>query len=128
MPAGGPRAAVRGPVRPARRPRSALRRLHEQARRAWDRPLTAYYLILGGSLLITVLGLVMVYSASHDPGAAARACPATYFFRKQFLAAVIGAALLLLASRMPVKLHRALAYPLLAGHGLPDGAWSRCRG
>lgn len=40
------------------------RRLFERARRAWDRPLTAYYLILGSALLITVLGLVMVYSAS----------------------------------------------------------------
>ena len=48
-PASNPLAAARRPVR----------------RRAWDRPLTAYYLILGGSLLITVLGLVMVFSASQ---------------------------------------------------------------
>lgn len=91
-----------------------VRRMYEQARRAWDRPLTAYYLILGAGLLITVLGLVMVYSASmikalelHKPG--------TYFFRKQFLAAVIGAGLMALAARMPAKLHRAFAYPLLMG-------------
>ncbi|MGP3631848.1 putative lipid II flippase FtsW [Streptomyces sp. 24-1644] len=96
-----------------RTPRAGgVRRLYEQARRAWDRPLTAYYLILGSSLLITVLGLVMVYSASmikaldYDK-------PATYFFRKQFLAAAIGAGLMFIASKMPVKLHRALAYPLL---------------
>ncbi|NEE50660.1 FtsW/RodA/SpoVE family cell cycle protein, partial [Streptomyces sp. SID8455] len=37
----------------------------------------------------------------------------TYFFGKQFVAAVIGGALMLIASRMPVKLHRALAYPML---------------
>ncbi|MER8087071.1 putative lipid II flippase FtsW [Streptomyces sp. NPDC058316] len=93
---------------------SGVRRMYEQARRAWDRPLTAYYLILGAGLLITVLGLVMVYSASmikalelHKPG--------TYFFRKQFLAAVIGAGLMALAARMPAKLHRAFAYPLLMG-------------
>ncbi|MFF0760138.1 putative lipid II flippase FtsW [Streptomyces sp. NPDC003631] len=89
-------------------------RLVTRARRAWDRPLTAYYLILGGSLLITVLGLVMVYSASQIT-ALQMSLPGSYFFRKQFLAASIGAVLLLVASRMPVKLHRALAYPILAG-------------
>ncbi|MEV8591912.1 putative lipid II flippase FtsW [Streptomyces sp. NPDC052012] len=83
-------------------------------RRAWDRPLTAYYLILGGSALITVLGLVMVYSASQIT-ALQMSLPGSYFFRKQLLAAVIGAVLLLVASRMPVRLHRALAYPILAG-------------
>ncbi|MFK4595263.1 putative lipid II flippase FtsW [Streptomyces pristinaespiralis] len=88
------------------------RRLYEQARRAWDRPLTAYYLILGSSLLITVLGLVMVYSASMIQ-ALEYSLPASYFFQKQFVAAVIGTVLLLVASRMPVKLHRALSYPLL---------------
>ncbi|MEU5717700.1 putative lipid II flippase FtsW [Streptomyces sp. NPDC020403] len=119
-PAAGPRrpAAPRGghgPAPASRPPRGAgVRGMYEQARRAWDRPLTAYYLILGSSLLITVLGLVMVYSASMIK-ALELAKPGTYFFRKQFLAAVIGAALMLLASRMPVKLHRALAYPLLMG-------------
>ncbi len=91
-----------------------VRRLHTRARRAWDRPLIAYYLILGSSLLITVLGIVMVYSASQIT-ALQLSLPGSYFFRKQFLAAVLGAGLLLLASRMPSKLHRALAYPILLG-------------
>ncbi|WP_406380911.1 putative lipid II flippase FtsW [Streptomyces sp. NBC_01618] len=90
------------------------RRMYEQARRAWDRPLTAYYLILGAGLLITVLGLVMVYSASMIK-ALELDKPGTYFFRKQFLAAVIGAGLMALAARMPARLHRAFAYPLLMG-------------
>ncbi|OIJ68750.1 putative lipid II flippase FtsW [Streptomyces mangrovisoli] len=89
-------------------------RLYTRAHRAWDRPLTAYYLILGGSLLITVLGLVMVYSASQIT-ALQMSLPGSFFFRKQFTAAAIGGVLLLAASRMPVKLHRALAYPILAG-------------
>ncbi|MFF1478774.1 putative lipid II flippase FtsW [Streptomyces sp. NPDC058301] len=88
------------------------RRLLERARRAWDRPLTAYYLILGSSLLITVLGLVMVYSASMIK-ALELSLPASYFFRKQFLAAMIGGALMFAAARMPAKLHRALSYPML---------------
>ncbi|MGW6062129.1 putative lipid II flippase FtsW [Streptomyces sp. NPDC055189] len=105
------------PVRPARVPRppseNALRRFHTRLKRAWDRPLTAYYLILGSSLLITVLGLVMVYSASMIQ-ALQLDLPASYFFRKQFTAAVLGSILLFVAMRMPIKLHRALAYPILA--------------
>ncbi|WP_328912897.1 MULTISPECIES: putative lipid II flippase FtsW [unclassified Streptomyces] len=111
----------------ARRPRgrrdsapprgSALRgaaRLPGRLRAAWDRPLTAYYVILGGSLLITVLGLVMVYSASMIQ-ALRWGLPSTYYFRKQLLAVAIGSVLLYAAARMPIKLHRALAYPMLLG-------------
>ncbi|MEU9956836.1 putative lipid II flippase FtsW [Streptomyces liliifuscus] len=107
----------RAPRRPSgpRPPRdNPVGRLYTRVRRAWDRPLTAYYLILGGSLLITVLGLVMVYSASQIT-ALQLSLPGSYFFRKQFLAAVLGGLLLLAASRMPSKLHRALAYPMLLG-------------
>ncbi|WTB84383.1 putative lipid II flippase FtsW [Streptomyces cellulosae] len=106
--------AARRPVVPRPPRENPLTTLVTRARRAWDRPLTAYYVILGGSLLITVLGLVMVYSASQIT-ALQMSLPGSYFFRKQLLAAVIGAVLLLVASRMPVKLHRALAYPILAG-------------
>ncbi|MEV8453451.1 putative lipid II flippase FtsW [Streptomyces sp. NPDC052095] len=103
---GGPRAP--------RTPRGGLRGAYERLCRAWDRPLTAYYLILGAGLLITVLGLVMVYSASMIK-ALELDKPGSFFFRKQFLAAVIGAGLMALATRMPTKLHRACAYPLLMG-------------
>ncbi|MFG3658890.1 putative lipid II flippase FtsW [Streptomyces sp. NPDC047706] len=107
------RRTVRAPA--ARQPRENLAvRIYIRVRKAWDRPLTAYYLILGGSLLITVLGLVMVYSASQIT-ALQMSLGGSYFFRKQMLAAVIGAVLLYVASRMPVKLHRALAYPIIAG-------------
>ncbi|MEV5361535.1 putative lipid II flippase FtsW [Streptomyces cellulosae] len=106
--------AARRPVGPRPPRENPVSTLVMRARRAWDRPLTAYYVILGGSLLITVLGLVMVYSASQIT-ALQMSLPGSYFFRKQLLAAVIGAVLLLVASRMPVKLHRALAYPILAG-------------
>ncbi|MFF3941210.1 putative lipid II flippase FtsW [Streptomyces phaeofaciens] len=105
---------VRRPVTPRPGRDNPVLRLYLRARKAWDRPLTAYYLILGGSLLVTVLGLVMVYSASQIT-ALQKSLPGSFFFRKQLLAASIGAGLLLAASRMPVKLHRALAYPILAG-------------
>ena len=104
-------------------------RLHAaRVRTAWDRPLTAYYLILGGSLLITVLGLVMVYSASQIKALQLVAARARTSSASSSSPPLIGAVLLLVASRMPVKLHRALAYPLLAGRRLPDGAWCRCPG
>ncbi|MCX5201781.1 putative lipid II flippase FtsW [Streptomyces sp. NBC_00237] len=102
-----------GAARPRRGP-GGPRKLYEQLHRAWDRPLTAYYVILGSALLIIGLGLVMVYSASMIK-ALQLDLVSSYFFRKQFLAASMGAVLLFAASRMPVKLHRALSYPLLAG-------------
>jgi cell division protein FtsW len=105
--------ASRRPATPRPARENPVQRLSSRARKAWDRPLTAYYLIVGGCVLIVVLGLVMVYSASQIT-ALQLSLPGSYFFRKQFLAAVIGGALLFAASRMPVKLHRALAYPILA--------------
>lgn len=102
------RPAGRGGAGPA-----GLRRLTRRVRRAWDRPLTAYYLLLGGSLLITVLGLVMVFSASQIE-ALNSGLASTYYFRKQLVAAALGTILLLVAARMPIRLHRVLAYPMLA--------------
>ncbi|KIZ18243.1 putative lipid II flippase FtsW [Streptomyces natalensis] len=122
MTARSAKAVSRRPPRPARRtstvrpprPGGGPRRLYTRLRRAWDRPLTAYYLILGGSLLILVLGLVMVYSASQIKALQSGLAP-SYFFRKQLLAAAIGGVLLLAAARLRVRLHRAMAYPLLVG-------------
>ncbi|KAB8168903.1 putative lipid II flippase FtsW [Streptomyces sp. 3MP-14] len=109
-------AGERGPrevpvVRPPRGPRPP--RFLERLRAAWDRPLTAYYVLLGTTALITLLGLVMVFSASQIQALRFQH-PATFYFRKQLLAAVLGAVLLLIASRIPVRLLRALTYPFLA--------------
>jgi cell division protein FtsW len=119
VPAPAARQPVRGsgaraPGRPGRGPLAGIRRAVSGVRRALDRPLTAYYLVLGGSLLITVLGLVMVFSASQIKALQA-GLPSTYFFVKQLFAAGLGCVLLLVASRLPVRLHRGLAYPLLVG-------------
>ncbi|MFF9124074.1 putative lipid II flippase FtsW [Streptomyces sp. NPDC014889] len=83
-------------------------------RRAWDRPLTGYYLVAGSAALIAGLGLVMVFSSSQIQ-ALRSGLPPTYYLRRQIMAAVIGAALTLPAARMSVKAHRLLALPLLAG-------------
>ncbi|WP_329116010.1 putative lipid II flippase FtsW [Streptomyces sp. NBC_01465] len=103
------------PSRPrGNNPVARARGLYDQARRTWDRPLTAYYLIVGAGLLILVLGLVMVYSASMIK-ALELDLPGSYFFRKQLLAAVLGSGLMVIATRVPLKLLRAFTYPLLAG-------------
>ncbi|MGW3246327.1 putative lipid II flippase FtsW [Streptomyces sp. NPDC001070] len=114
-----PEAAASGTRPPGGKPPrgSALRGAKvvlDRAMRTWDRPLTAYYVVLGSSLLITVLGLVMVFSASQIK-ALEYGLPSTYYFRKQLFAAVLGTGLLVAASRVPVRLHRALSYPLLVG-------------
>ncbi|MDI5963589.1 putative lipid II flippase FtsW [Streptomyces sp. SL13] len=93
-------------------PLRGLRSGYDRLRRAWDRPLTAYYVIVGGSSLILVLGLVMVFSASQVE-ALQMGLPGTFFFRKQLLAAVIGTVLLVVATRLPVAGHRRFARPLL---------------
>nr|WP_234425536.1 putative lipid II flippase FtsW [Streptomyces kebangsaanensis] len=95
---------------PRSRPHPAVARL----RRAWDRPLTAYYLVAGSAVLLTALGLVMVFSSSQIQ-ALRQGLPPTFYLRRQVTAAAAGAALGLLAARMPVKAHRWLAHPLLGG-------------
>ncbi|MDT0264978.1 putative lipid II flippase FtsW [Streptomyces sp. DSM 44915] len=105
------RAPAKRPARGPRRPRSP--RFVERLRAAWDRPLTAYYVLMGTALLITLLGLVMVFSASQIQALRFQH-PATFYFRKQLLAAVLGGVLLLIASRIPIRLLRALTYPFLA--------------
>ncbi|WUV04509.1 putative lipid II flippase FtsW [Actinoallomurus sp. NBC_01490] len=82
-----------------------------------DRPLTSYYLVLGCSMLLLALGMVMVLSASsvrqyQNTGSAYT------LFEKQALWVVIGLPLMWLASRMPAKVFRTLAYPLMLLSGL----------
>ena len=79
---------------------------------ALDRPLTAYYLLLGASALLLTIGLIMVLSASS-----------VYSFeqfddsytvvRKQLMWVALGLPAAFLASRMPRKLIRRLAWPAL---------------
>jgi cell division protein FtsW len=78
-----------------------------------DRPLTSYYLVLGITILLLVLGLVMVESTasvfdlSHGLSAYSD-------FAKQLLGAALGLPLMWLAARSSPRVFRAFAYPLLA--------------
>ncbi len=77
-----------------------------------DRPLASYHLLLASTLLLLVLGLVMVFSASSLRSyATTGSLFATGIKQATFIC--LGLPLMFAASRMPVRFYRALAYPLL---------------
>jgi cell division protein FtsW len=101
-PAGGPVAD-----RPAGRFRGALTQ--------WlDAPLTTYYLLLGATVALTVIGLLMVLSSSSVESLKAGDSPYAVF-AKQATFAALGLPLMLIATRLPVRAWRALAWPMLLG-------------
>jgi cell division protein FtsW len=77
-----------------------------------DRPLTSYYLILGITVLLIVLGLIMVLSTSSavalDSGG-----PTYAGFQKQLLGVAVGLPLMWIAAKSSPTLFRAAAYPLM---------------
>lgn len=79
-------------------------------RRALERPLTSYYLLLGASALLLTIGLIMVLSASS-----VRAYKLTgdsySIAERQLMWVVIGIPCAWVASRLPQKTIRALAWP-----------------
>src|SRR5258708_3020646 len=77
-----------------------------------DRPLTSYYLVLGITVLLLVLGLVMVQSTASVVDLTAGLSPYSDF-KKQLLGAAVGLPLMWVAARSSPRLFRALAYPLL---------------
>jgi cell division protein FtsW len=97
---------VRRPDLPAAPEAPAVRRAgpvswYAAARHALDRPLTSYYLLLGASALLLVIGLIMVLSASsvysfqeHDGDSYA-------IVKRQLLWVAIGVPCAWVASRLP---------------------------
>jgi cell division protein FtsW len=79
-------------------------------REALDRPLTTYYLLIGASMLLLTIGLIMVLSASsvysYD-----RTGDSYTIVRRQLLWVLIGVPGALVASRVPLRWVRRLAYP-----------------
>jgi len=76
------------------------------------RPLTSYYLVVGSAMLLLGLGLVMVLSASSID-AYSESGSSFSVFQRQLLWVVIGLPMFWVASRLPVRAFRLLAYPLL---------------
>ena len=77
------------------------------------RPLASYHLLLSCTVLLLVLGLVMVFSASS---LRAYATTGSVFSTgiKQGTFIAFGVPVMLVASRLPVRFFRAAAYPALA--------------
>ena len=81
----------------------------------FESPVTTYYLLVGVTVALVVFGLIMVLSASaivsiqETEGASAYA-----IFISQAVFATIGAVALIVASRLPMRSWRALAFPILA--------------
>lgn len=79
----------------------------------WNSAVTSYYLLVGASMLLLVLGLVMVLSSSSVESLASGDSPyAVFFGQAQY--ALIGLPLMWLASRVPTRAYKRLAWPLLA--------------
>ena len=83
------------------------------ATRLLDRAATPYYVLLGASTLLLVLGVVMVFSASSVT-AFAFLGSSTAIVAKQAVWVLIGVPVLWCASRLPVRVWRVVAYLALA--------------
>lgn len=81
---------------------------------ALDRPLTSYYLLLGATALLLVIGLIMVFSASS-----VRSLKETgdsyYYVKRQLTWVMIGLPLAWVATRLPTRHLRRLAF---IGYGI----------
>ena len=80
-------------------------------REAVDRPLTAYYLLLGASALLLTIGLIMVLSASSVYSYRFNDGDSYTIVRRQMLWVLLGLPLAFVASRLSVRWLRRLAYP-----------------
>ena len=97
-----------------RAPATETRRLSGQIKLLLDHPLSTYYLLIGASLLLLILGLVMVLSASSIESY--RVFGSAYTFaQRQAMFAVIGVIGMIFAAHTSTQLWRAISWYLFAG-------------
>ena len=82
---------------------------------ALDRPLTSYYLLLGASTLLLTIGLMMVLSASSVYSYTQHDGNSYYYFLKQLMWVGLALPIAFVASRLPHRFLRRLAWPGLIG-------------
>ncbi|WP_395658861.1 putative lipid II flippase FtsW [Nocardioides sp.] len=97
----------------ATRRRSSVRGWYAAARAALDRPLTAYYLLLGASGLLLTIGLVMVLSASSVYSYEHNDHNSYAVVTRQLMWVAIGIPCAFVASRLPLGAVRRFAWPAL---------------
>ncbi|MCI2239704.1 putative lipid II flippase FtsW [Kineococcus sp. TRM81007] len=85
--------------------------------RLLDSPLATHHVLLATTSLLVVIGLVMVLSSSSVESLEDNGSQFTYF-KSQATFAVLGALVLVVASRVPATAWRRLALPALAGAAL----------
>ncbi|MDQ1486386.1 MAG: cell division protein FtsW [Actinomycetota bacterium] len=107
------RAKVATPPKPGQATVIPLQTGSQAAPLLW-RPLASYYLLLASTALLLGFGLVMVWSSSY----VASTHVSFAVLQKQVLWVALGAPGLFIASRLPVKAFRFLAYPALRGAGV----------
>jgi cell division protein FtsW len=90
----------------------AVRRVESVGRPRSEHPLATYHVILGATLLLLVLGVAMVLSASTVESYRVFGSAYTLWLR-QVMFAGIGLVAMVVASRLPVHVWRKLAYPIL---------------
>ncbi len=78
----------------------------------WNSAVTSYYVLLGSTFLLVSVGLVMVLSSSSVESLAAGDSPYAVFL-SQARYALIGLPVLLVMSRLPVRVVRRAAWPAL---------------
>jgi cell division protein FtsW len=89
-----------------------VRRVVGAGRPRSEHPMATYHVLLGATLLLLVLGIAMVLSASTVESYRVFGSAYTLWLR-QVMFAVIGVIALVIASRMSVAWWRRMAYPLL---------------
>jgi cell division protein FtsW len=85
--------------------------------RLLESPLATHHVLLGTTAMLVVIGLVMVLSSSSVESLTEKGTP-YYYFRSQATFAVLGAVVLVVASRVPAHLWRRLALPALCASAL----------
>ena len=78
----------------------------------WNSAVTSYYLLLGATLLLLVLGLVMVLSSSSVDALASGKSPYAVF-ADQAKFAMLGLPLMVLAIHLPPTFYKRIAWPAL---------------
>lgn len=82
-------------------------------RRHLDRPLTPYYLLLGATTLLLAIGLVMVLSASSVDSFKYHQGNSYYWATKQLMWVLIALPCAWIATRLPLRVLRFAAWPML---------------
>lgn len=91
-------------------PRPSPRGWFATARHAIDRPLTAYYLLLGSSALLLTIGLIMVLSASSVYSYQENDGNSYAVVTRQLMWVAIGVPCAFVASRLPLSVVRRFAW------------------